>query len=145
DMQEPMVQRIDITGDALITYVVRSPTMSPEQISWYIDNNISKRLLGLGGVGEVNRSGGVDREIRVELDPQRLASYGVTAAQVSQALTSVNNNMPGGRVTVAGSERSVRTIGSATSVEQLANTLVPLGNGRSVRLSDLGQVVDKWG
>ncbi|MEG2314211.1 efflux RND transporter permease subunit, partial [Brevundimonas sp.] len=145
DMQEPTVQRIDITGDALITYVVRSPTMSPEQISWYIDNNISKRLLGLGGVGEVNRSGGVDREIRVELDPQRLASYGVTAAQVSQALTNVNNNLPGGRVTVAGSERSVRTIGSATSVEQLANTLVPLGNGRSVRLSDLGQVVDKWG
>ncbi|WP_312815563.1 efflux RND transporter permease subunit [Brevundimonas sp.] len=145
DMQEPTVQRIDITGDALITYVVRSPTMTPEQISWYIDNNISKRLLGLGGVGEVNRSGGVDREIRVELDPQRLAAYGVTAAQVSQALTNVNNNLPGGRVTVAGAERSVRTIGSATSVEQLANTLVPLGNGRSVRLSDLGQVVDKWG
>lgn len=145
DMQEPTVQRIDITGDALITYVVRSPTMTPEQISWYIDNNISKRLLGLGGVGEVNRSGGVDREIRVELDPQRLAAYGVTASQVSQALTNVNNNLPGGRVTVAGAERSVRTIGSATSVEQLASTLVPLGNGRSVRLSDLGQVVDKWG
>ena len=144
DMQEPTVTRVDITGDALITYVVRSPTMSPEQLSWFIDNEISKRLLGLGGVGEVNRSGGVDREIRVELDPQRLNAYGVTAAQVSQALVNVNNNLPGGRVTVAGSERSVRTIGSATSLEQLAGTLVPLGNGRSVRLSDLGQVVDKW-
>jgi len=144
DMQEPTVQRIDITGDALITYVVRSPTMTPEQISWFIDNDISKRLLGLGGVGEVNRSGGVDREIRVELDPQRLAAYGVTAAQVSQALTGVNNNLPGGRVTVAGSERAVRTVGSATSLEQLAGTLVPLQGGRSVRLSDLGEVVDKW-
>lgn len=145
DMQEPTVQRIDITGDALITYVVRSATMSPEQISWFIDNEVSRSLLALGGVGEVNRSGGVDREMRVELDPQRLAAYGVTAAQVSQALVNVNNNLPGGRVTVAGSERAVRTVGAATSLEQLRQTLVPLGDGRTVRLDDLGKVEDKWG
>lgn len=144
DMQEPSVQRIDITGDALITYVVRSATMTPEEISWFIDNTVSRNLLALGGVGEVNRSGGVDREIRVELDPQRLSAYGVTAAQVSQALTSVNNNLPGGRVTVAGSERAVRTLGAAGSVEQLRETLIPLDGGRSVRLGDLGVVEDKW-
>ena len=73
DMQEPAVQRIDITGNSLITYVVRSETMSPEEISWFIDNDVSRSLLALGGVGEVNRQGGVDREIRVELDPDRLA------------------------------------------------------------------------
>lgn len=144
DMQEPAVQRIDITGDALITYVVRSPTMTPEQISWFIDNEMSRALLALGGVGEVNRSGGVDREIRVELDPQRLASYGVTAAQVSQALTNVNNNLPGGRVTISGSERAIRTLGAAASIEQLRATLIPLGNGQTVRLDNLGEVEDKW-
>ncbi|MDZ4318359.1 MAG: efflux RND transporter permease subunit, partial [Phenylobacterium sp.] len=144
DMQEPGVQRIDITGDALITYVVRSPTMTPEQISWFIDNEMSRALLALGGVGQVNRSGGVDREMRVELDPQRLAAYGVTAAEVSQALTNVNNNLPGGRVTIAGSERAVRTLGAATSVAQLRETLVPLGEGKTVRLDNLGMVEDKW-
>ena len=144
DMQEPTVQRIDITGDALITYVVRSPTMTPEQISWFIDNEMSRALLALGGVGQVNRSGGVDREMRVELDPQRLAAYGVTAAEVSQALTNVNNNLPGGRVTIAGSERAVRTLGAATSVAQLRETLVPLGEGKTVRLDNLGTVEDKW-
>jgi hydrophobe/amphiphile efflux-1 (HAE1) family protein len=144
DMQEPAVQRIDITGDALITYVVRSPTMTPEQISWFIDNEMSRALLALGGVGEVNRSGGVDREMRVELDPQRLAAYGVTAAEVSQALNNVNNNLPGGRVTIAGSERAVRTLGAATSVAQLRETLVPLGDGKTVRLDNLGTVEDKW-
>ncbi|WP_425985778.1 efflux RND transporter permease subunit [Brevundimonas sp. TWP1-2-1b1] len=144
DMQEPAVQRIDITGDALITYVVRSPTMTPEEISWFIDNEVSRGLLALGGVGEVNRSGGVDREIRVELDPQRLAAYGVTAAEVSQALNNVNNNLPGGRVTIAGSERAVRTLGAATSVEQLSGTLIPLGDGKAVRLDNLGKVEDKW-
>ncbi|MFN3931868.1 MAG: efflux RND transporter permease subunit [Brevundimonas sp.] len=144
DMQEPSVQRIDITGDALITWVVRSQTMSPEQISWFVDNEMSRSLLALGGVGEVNRSGGVDREIRVELDPDRLASFGVTAAAVSQALTNVNSDLPGGRVTVAGSERAIRTLGAANSIEQLRQTLVPLGDGRTVRLGDLGTVEDKW-
>ena len=145
DMQEPNVQRIDVTGDNLITYVVSSPTLSPEQLSWYVDNDLTRRLLALGGVGEVNRSGGVDREIRIELDPQRLSAYGVTAAQVSQALTAVNNNLPGGRVTMGGSERSIRTVGSASSVDQLRETLVPLNSGGAVRLGDLGDVVDKWG
>ncbi|MDO9608953.1 MAG: efflux RND transporter permease subunit [Brevundimonas sp.] len=144
DMQEPTVQRVDITGDALITYVVRSPTMTPEQISWFIDNEMSRALLALGGVGEVNRSGGVDREMRVELDPQRLAAYGVTAAEVSQALNNVNNNLPGGRVTIAGAERAVRTLGAATSLAQLRETLVPLGDGKTVRLDNLGTVEDKW-
>ncbi|MBU1345536.1 MAG: efflux RND transporter permease subunit [Alphaproteobacteria bacterium] len=144
DMQEPSVQRIDITGDALITWVVRSSTMTPEQISWFVDNDISRTLLAIGGVGEVNRSGGVDREIAVELDPDRLASYGLTAASVSQALTSVNSDQPGGRVTISGSERSIRTLGAANSIQQLRETLIPLGGGRTVRLGDLGTVEDHW-
>jgi HAE1 family hydrophobic/amphiphilic exporter-1 len=144
DMLEPSVQRIDITGDALITWVVRSPTMTPEQISWFIDNEVSRDLLAISGVGEVNRSGGVDREIRVELDPDRLASFGLTAASVSQALSSVNSDLPGGRVTVGGSERAIRALGAAGSIEQLRETLVPLSSGRTVRLGDLGTVEDHW-
>ncbi|MGZ9113292.1 MAG: efflux RND transporter permease subunit [Brevundimonas sp.] len=144
DMQEPSVQRIDITGDALITWVVRSSTMTPEEISWFIDNEVSRSLLSISGVGEVNRSGGVDREIRVELDPDRLASFGLTAASVSQALTAVNNDLPGGRLTISGSERSIRTLGAAGSIEQLRETLIPLAGGRSARLGDLGTVEDHW-
>ena len=144
DMQEPSVQRIDITGDALITWVVRSGTMSPEEISWFVDNEVSRSLLAIGGVGEVNRSGGVNREIRVELDPDRLASYGLTAAAVSQSLTGVNSDQPGGRVTISGSERSIRTLGAAGSIEQLSETLIPLSGGRTVRLGDLGRVEDHW-
>jgi HAE1 family hydrophobic/amphiphilic exporter-1 len=144
DMQEPGVQRIDITGDALITWVISSETMTPEEISWFVDNDVSRTLLAIKGVGEVNRGGGVDREIAVELDPDRLASHGLTAAAVSQALTSVNSDQPGGRVTISGSERSIRTLGAATSIEALRETLVPLSGGRSVRLGDLGRVEDHW-
>jgi len=144
DMQEPTVVRFDITGDALITWVVKSGSMSPEQLSWFVDNEISRDLLSISGVGQVDRLGGVDREIRIDLDPDRLASFGVTAAQVSQALVNTNNDLPGGRVTVAGSERSIRTLGAAGSVQELADTRVPLAGGASVRLGDLGRVTDGW-
>ncbi len=144
DMQEPIVTRIDISGDPLITYVVKAPTMTPEQRSWFVDNDVSRALLAIRGVGEVNRQGGVSREIEVALDPDRLAAQGVTAAAVSQALVSSNADLPGGRVTISGSERAIRTLGAAGSVEQLRETRVPLPGGGAVRLADLGQVSDHW-
>ncbi|HJV43663.1 efflux RND transporter permease subunit [Caulobacter sp.] len=146
DMQEPIVTRVDISGDPLITYVVRAPTLTPEQRSWFVDNDVSRALLAIKGVGEVNRQGGVSREIEVALDPDRLAAQGVTAAAVSQALVSSNADLPGGRVTISGAERAIRTLGAAGSVEQLRETRVPVssGNGGAVRLADLGQVTDHW-
>ncbi len=144
DIPEPNVQRVDATGQPLITYVVRAPALNPEQLSWYVDNDVSKALLAIKGVAAVSREGGVTREIRIELDPQRLNALGVTAAQVSQQLRSFNANLPGGRVTIAGEERSIRTLGSALSVDQLREMRVDVGGGKSVRLSDLGQVIDSW-
>lgn len=144
DMQEPIVNRIDISGDDLITYVVKAPTLTPEQRSWFVDNDVSRALLALRGVGEVNRRGGVNREIEVALDPDRLAAQGVTAAAVSQALVSANADLPGGRVTISGAERAIRTLGAAGSVEQLRETRVPLPSGGAVRLADLGTVTDHW-
>ncbi len=134
DMQEPSVQRIDITGDSLITYVVQSPSLSPEQLSWFVDNDVSRALLAIPGIGEVNRRGGVDREIRVEIDPDRLAARGITAAQVSQSLVSANSDLPGGRVTVAGSERAIRIPGAANSARGIARHPHSAG-GRQQRAS----------
>ncbi|WP_297512650.1 efflux RND transporter permease subunit [uncultured Caulobacter sp.] len=144
DMQEPIVNRVDVTGGGLITYVVRAPTLTPEQRSWFVDNEVSRALLAIKGVRQVNRQGGVDREIEVALDPDRLAARGVTAATVSQALVSANADLPGGRVTISGSERAIRTLGAAGSVEQLRETRVPLPSGGTVRLADLGEITDHW-
>ena len=144
DMQEPIVTRIDTTGNGLITYVVRAPTLPPEQRSWFVDNDVSRALLAIKGVRQVNRQGGVSREIEVALDPDRLAASGVTAAAVSQALVSSNADLPGGRVTISGAERAIRTLGAAGSVEQLRETRVPMSGGGTVRLGDLGTVTDHW-
>ncbi len=144
DVQEPIVQRIDFTGIPIVNYVIRAPAMSPEELSWFVDNDVAKRLLSIRGVGQVQRDGGVNREIRVKLDPGKLAAQGVTAAQVSNALRAANINLPGGRGEIGGQEQAVRTVGSAGSLEDLRETRIPLANGGSIRLADLGEVVDEW-
>ncbi|WP_269515699.1 efflux RND transporter permease subunit [Brevundimonas subvibrioides] len=143
DVQEPIVQRIEFTGTPIANFVVRAPGMSPEELSWFVDNTVAKRLLTVKGVSQIQRDGGVDREIRIKLDPARLEAQGITAAAVSSQLRGSNINLPGGRGEIGGEEQAIRTVGSASSVEALAQTLIPVG-GRTVRLGDLGQVVDEW-
>lgn len=143
DVQEPIVQRIEFTGQPILNYVVRAPGMSPEELSWFVDNTVSKRLLLVKGVSQINRDGGVSREIRIKLDPGKLEAQGVTAAAVSQQLRSSNINLPGGRGEIGGEEQAIRTVGSAPSIDALRETLIPVG-GRTVRLGDLGEVVDEW-
>ncbi|HEY0052258.1 MAG TPA: efflux RND transporter permease subunit, partial [Caulobacteraceae bacterium] len=144
DVQEPVVQRIEFTGIPIATYVVRAPGMSPEELSWFVDNTISKRLLSVRGVSQINRDGGVSREVRIRLDPDRLEAQGVTAATVSQTLRASNIDLPGGRGEVGTEEQAIRTLGSANSIEELRETRIALPGGRSVRLGDLGQITDEW-
>jgi HAE1 family hydrophobic/amphiphilic exporter-1 len=143
DVQEPIVQRVEFTAIPFVNYVVRAPGMSPEELSWFVDNTVSKRLLAIKGVSQVSRDGGVNREIRIKLDPARLEAAGVTAAAVSQQLRASNVNLPGGRGEIGGEEQAIRTVGSARSIEALRETLIPVG-GRTVRLGDLGEVTDEW-
>lgn len=144
DVQEPIIQRIEFTGIPIANYVVRAPGMSPEELSWFVDNEVAKRLLSVRGVSQVQRDGGVNREIRIKLDPDRLEALGVTAGAVSQTLRSTNINLPGGRGTIGGGEQAIRTLGSVGSLEELRETRIALANGRTVRLGDLGSVVDEW-
>ncbi|NBW07248.1 MAG: efflux RND transporter permease subunit [Caulobacteraceae bacterium] len=143
DVLEPIVQRIEFSAIPFANYVVRAPGMSPEELSWFVDNTVAKRLLSVKGVSQISRDGGVSREIRIKLDPDRLEAAGVTAAAVSNQLRTQNINLPGGRGELGGAEQAIRTVGSAKTVEQLRETLIPVGS-RSVRLADLGEITDEW-
>jgi multidrug efflux pump subunit AcrB len=139
---EPQITRIDAENEPISYVGAQTTDMTLEQLSWYIDNTVAKRLLGLPGVAAVQRVGGVDRTIRVILDPAALQSQGITAAQVNQQLRASNMNGAGGRAEIAGSEQSVRVIGNAQDAYQLSQTQIALSNGRFVKLADLGQVQD---
>ncbi len=139
---EPQVTRVDAEDEPIMVMGAQTTDMTLEQLSWYIDNTVAKRLLGVEGIAAVSRGGGVDRTIRVILDPTSLQTQGITAAQVNQQLRQSNVNAPGGRAEVAGSEQSVRVIGNAHDAYELSQTQIVLPGGRWVRLADLGEVKD---
>ena len=139
---EPQVQRQDSDGGTFAIYAVTTTDMTPEQLSWAIDNTITKRLLGVRGIAQVQRIGGVDREIRVELDPARLQALGLTAVEVNEQLRELNLNAPGGRAQVGGGEQAIRVLGGAKSAADLGDTLIIVPGNKSVRLNEIADVHD---
>ena len=139
---EPQVQRENADGGPFAIYAVTTTNMTPEQLSWSIDNTISKRLLGVNGVAQVQRIGGADREIRVELDPSRMQALGLTAVEVNEQLRQLNLDAPGGRAQVGGGEQAIRVLGGAKSAAALGDTLIIVPGGKSVRLSEIADVHD---
>ena len=141
-IMEPNIGREEIDGGPIVYYAVSTTGMTEEQLSWFVDDTINKRLLAVPGVAQVNRSGGVDREMRVDLDPARMQSIGITAAEVNDQLRQVNVDAAGGRAQVGGSEQSIRVLGSARTAALLADTRLTLVDGRVVRLGDIAEVRD---
>jgi multidrug efflux pump subunit AcrB len=141
---EPQITRIDIAGGPIMGIGVQTTDMTLEELSWFIDNTVAKKLLGIEGVAAVTRNGGVDRTIRVTLDPAALEAQGITAAAVNNQLRQSNLNAAGGRAEVAGSEQSVRVLGNAQNAYDLSQTQIALPAGRFVRLADLGKVEDSY-
>jgi hydrophobe/amphiphile efflux-1 (HAE1) family protein len=141
-INEPIIQRLDIEGLPIVTYAASAPSMTLEQLSWYIDDTVARKLQGVRGVAQVSRVGGVKREIRVSLNPERLLALGITAGEVNQQLRATNTDLAGGRGEIGGAEQSIRALASANTVERLASTSITLPGGRKVRLDQLGQVTD---
>ncbi len=142
DIDPPLVERLDFEDQPIITYAVKSTTLSTPELSWFVDDTVARTLGSLPGVGQVNRVGGADREINVLVDSTRLAAQGLTAAQISTALAQANVDVPGGIVSVGGREQTLRVLGAAQTVDQIRNLSIPAGGGRYVRLSDVADVGD---
>ena len=141
---EPQVTRVDIDGGPIAYFSAEATDMTLEELSWYVDNTVAKRLLAVPGMAAVKRGGGVSREIRVILDPAKLQAHGVTAAQVNQQLRQVNLNAAGGRTEIAGAEQAIRVLGNARDAFALGQTQIAISGGRTVKLADLATVRDMY-
>ena len=141
---EPQITRVDVAGGPIAYFSVEGVDMTLEQLSWFVDDTVAKRLLAIEGMAQVRRGGGVSREIRVILDPIKLQSQGLTAVEVNRQLRQVNLNAAGGRLEIAGSEQSMRVIGNALNAHALAETQIHVGDGRTIRLSDVADVRDLY-
>lgn len=139
---EPQVSKVDVVGEPIGYVAVEANDMTLEQLSWFIDDTVAKRLLKIEGMAEVQRFGGVDRQIEVILDPARMQSFGVTASQINAALRQGNLDAAGGLAEIGGTRQSLRVLGNSDTAFALSQTQIQLGGGRTVRLADIAKVRD---
>ena len=142
EIDEPTVTRVELDSQPILTYAVAAPGMSDAELSWFIDDSISRALQAEKGVSQIARVGGVTREINVILDPDRMAARGLTAPQINNALRSFDLDAPGGRVSVGGREQTLRVLGAVDTLEALRALTIPVGGGRYVKLTDVAEVGD---
>ncbi|HEY9682803.1 MAG TPA: efflux RND transporter permease subunit [Oculatellaceae cyanobacterium] len=144
EIQQPTIARQDVTGNAFATYVVSCASMNTAQLSWYVDNDLTRALLTVPGVGQVQRAGGVSREIEIELNPTRLEAVRLTAQDVNDQVRYRNVNQPGGRGEIDQAEETIRTVGSAQSLDDFKALKIGLHSSTWTRLDSLGKVSDKY-
>jgi multidrug efflux pump subunit AcrB len=142
NVDEPLIQRVDVVGLPIVIYAAIAPGKTPEQLSWFVDDIVIRKLQGIRGVAQVERIGGVEREILVSLDPDRLQAAGLTVVDVSRRLRGTNVDLAGGRAEIGGRDQAIRTLASARTLGELAATMISLPMGGEVRLDDLGIVTD---
>jgi multidrug efflux pump subunit AcrB len=142
DLRDPVVQKINLAGTPVLAYTVRSARMDDEALSWLVDNEITRKLLSLRGVGAVNRVGGVTREVRVALDLNRLQSLGITAAEVSRQLKQVQQEGSGGRMDLGVGEQPVRTLATVKTAQEVGQIDLATLRGGRVRLDQVATVTD---
>ncbi|WP_174293072.1 efflux RND transporter permease subunit [Sphingomonas bacterium] len=145
---EPRITRVIVNNSPVANWSVEGTDMTLQQLSWFVDTVVQKRLLAIPGMQSVPLNGGVDRAIRVILDPVKMQALGVTATQVNQVLRGINQNAAGGRADVGGAQQSVRIVGSARNAFSLGQTQIPLGgattgtSARTIKLADVAEVRD---
>ena len=142
DLRDPIVSKVELAGSPILTFTVASSRMDDEALSWFVDDQVTRSLLAVRGVGSVSRVGGVTRQVWVELDPARLQALDATAADISRQLRQTQREASGGRTDVGGAEQSVRTIGTVQSARELAAMEVALSDGRHIRLDQVATVRD---
>ena len=142
ELQEPIINKIELAGGAVLAYTVASSKMSEQALSWFVDNDVAKLLLSVRGVGAVNRVGGVDREVQIQLDPLKLQALGTTAADISRQLARVQIESAGGVADIGGSQQPLRTVSSLKSAEALARLEIALSDGRRIRLDQIATIED---
>lgn len=142
DLEAPNISAERINNEPLMTYAVSSSKLPEEAFSWFIDDTMGKVFRSINGVGKFGRVGGVNREVRIEVDPVKLAALQVTAAEVSRAIKQVQLESSSGRGYVGQTEQSVRTIATLARAADLNSLPIPLPNGRPIRLDQVAKVSD---
>lgn len=139
DASDPLVLKMDMNAIP-IQIGVNAKNMDLTDLNDLIEDEISPTLERIEGVASVSTSGGIEREVRVTVNPDTLAAYGLSTSSLSSMLSAENMNLPAGSVQIGNQDISVRLIGEFESVDEIRNLPITTGTGALIRLSDIATV-----
>ena len=144
DAKPPTVSRFNNdNAQPVVVMALMSESRSSRELSMLADQNVSKRLLRVDGVAQVDISGMAVREVRINLDAARLRAYGITPGEIAQALREANVDQPVGLLTDSAADAILRVEGRAREPRQFTEFVVARRNGLALTLGDLGQLVER--
>ena len=136
---DPMVVKMDINAMPIMLGV-RAENLDLNSLHEMLEDNVVNRLERIEGVASVGLNGGIEREIRVTIDPAKLAGYGLTTNTISGMLAAENMNLPSGSLAQGDTTVAIRTIGEFTTLQDIQNLPIPTSTGAVVHLSDVARV-----
>jgi HAE1 family hydrophobic/amphiphilic exporter-1 len=139
--EQPVVQKLDPDASPIVLYAISAPRSTIDATD-IIKREVKERIESINGVGEVIIYGGREREINVNVNPDRLRAYNLSVVDVANALRMQNMEMPGGRVDEGSRELTVRTLGRITEPEQFNEVVVKTVGSYPVKIRDIGTVAD---
>ncbi|MFN2565617.1 MAG: efflux RND transporter permease subunit, partial [Gemmatimonadaceae bacterium] len=142
NIEDPIIQTFDPNSSPIVSIAVQSAERSIRELTDLADEVIATRIEAIPGVGGVNLSGGNRRQIKVQLDPDAMRSYGISPEQVIQALQRENQEVPAGRVRAGVTEQLVRITGRIVDPLAFNDVTVAVRGGVPVKIRDVGTVVD---
>lgn len=142
---DPIITKITTAGFPVLTYTVSADNMSVEDLSWFVDDTIAKHLSDIEGVGQIARIGGLNREITVAVDPNRLNALQLPISQLSEQIAGIQQDTSGGEAKVGKRTQNIRVLGAVDNVQQLGDVQVTLPTGDAQSLASMATITDGAG
>lgn len=142
DIDNPLVSRVDMQQQPMMSLVISADNMNLRDITEWVNQVAKKKLQTVSGVGDVKVVGGIDRQVRINVEPYKLQSLGLSIKDVIQAVQAANDNYPAGDVQTATQKVNVRLNGKLNSPQDFANVVVAYRNNVPIKVSDVATVQD---
>ncbi len=139
---DPIISKVSTAGLPVVTYSVVANGVSVEDLSWFVDDTINKRLSDIAGVSQVSRVGGLDREVTVAVDPENLSALQMPITHLSQQVAGIQQDAAGGETKVGNSTQTIRVLGAVQNADELNDIQIALPAGGTQSLGNLATITD---
>ncbi len=139
---DPIITKVSTAGFPVVTYSVAAENMNVEDLSWFVDDTVTKRLSDIPGVSTVSRIGGLQREITVAADPITLSGLKLSITQLSNQITGIQQDSSGGEAEVGKTTQTIRVLGAVERASELNDLQVAIPVGGTQALGRMAQITD---